>query len=136
MSEANYLDGDNFSVHFVWRIPNGDFIRAIFKVEVLLQDELSEKYVVQLNEFIAGRQETSDGEMRPLESVARDYWQLVSNLTGHRISLAFEVDDGRPLWLRLETLTGEHDFFRRLDEYPPKRARKVAGLSTRPRSSE
>jgi hypothetical protein len=44
------------------------------------------------------------------------YWQLVAELVGRRISLSYEAGDGRPLWLRLETLTGEHSFFSRLDD--------------------
>jgi hypothetical protein len=43
----------------------------------------------------------------------------VNSLSGNKISLAYEADDGRPLWLRLETLTGEHNFFHRLNELPP-----------------
>lgn len=119
MPEANYQVGEIFRVQFVWRIPNGDFLRAIFTAEVLLQDDVSDKYVVRLLEFVSGRQEAPDGSARPLENVARDYWALVNQLEGRKISLAFEADDGRPLWLRLETLTGEHNFFRRLNELPP-----------------
>lgn len=120
MPEANYVVGDKFRLHFVWRIPSEDYLRAIFEAEVLHVDDLSNKYVVLLSEFLAGRQESSDGEMRSLEDVARDYWSLVAGLARRRISIAFEADDGRPLWLRLETLTGEHNFFRRLNEMPEK----------------
>jgi hypothetical protein len=119
MAESNYELGETFSVQFIWRISSGDFLRALFLVEVLHQDTVSDKYVVRLNEFLAGRQEDREGNMRSLDEVARDYWYLVDNLTGRKVSLAFEVDDGRPLWLRLETLTGEHNFFRRLNELPP-----------------
>jgi hypothetical protein len=119
MLEANYEIGETFRVQFVWRLPDMDFLRAIFEAEVLHRDQISSKYVVRLTKFVAGRQETVDGTMRPLEEVAREYWELVDQLTGRKISLAFETDDGRPLWLRLETLTGEHNFFRRLNELPP-----------------
>ena len=81
-------------------------------------DEVSEKYVVRLKEFLAGRQEDSEGNMRPVEEVSHDYWALVAGLAGRKIAIAYEVDDGRPLWLRLETLTGEHNFFQRLNELP------------------
>jgi hypothetical protein len=81
-------------------------------------DELSHKYVVNLAEFVAGRQEDSRGDMRSPEEVSRDYWAKVINLTGHKIAVAYESDDGRPLWLRFETLTGEHNFFSRLNELP------------------
>jgi hypothetical protein len=110
--------GDNFRVQFVWRIPNGDFLRALFGVEILAQDILSEKYVILLRDFLAARQESEDGEMRSLDEVNKEYWGMVSSLAGKKISLAFEADDGRPLWLRLETLTGEHNFFSRLNELP------------------
>jgi hypothetical protein len=126
MQDANFVVGDKFRLHFVWRIPNEDYLRAIFEVEVLHLDELSNKYVVLLSEFVAGRQESSDGEMRSMEDVTRDYWSLVAGLAGRRISIAFEADDGRPLWLRLETLTGEHNFFRRLNELPDKFASRPA----------
>lgn len=120
MPEANYRIGEIFHVQFVWRIPDGDFLRAIFTAEVLLIDDISDKYVVLLTEFVSGRQEAPDGSMRSLEDVAKDYWARVKQLEDRKISLAFEADDGRPLWLRLETLTGEHNFFRRLNELPPK----------------
>jgi len=119
MNKANYDLGETFNVQFIWRIPSSDFLRALFAVEVLHQDFVSDKYVVRLNEFLAGRQEDAEGNMRSPDEVARDYWYLVDKLTGRKISLAFEVDDGRPLWLRLETLTGEHNFFSRLNELPP-----------------
>jgi hypothetical protein len=118
MPESRYNVGEFFRTQFVWRVPSGDFLRAIFEVEVLHLDHVSDKYVVRLEEFRAGRQETSEGETLPVEETSKDYWVLVNALTGHRISLAFEVDDGRPLWLRFETLTGEHNFFRRLNELP------------------
>jgi hypothetical protein len=118
MAEANFEIGETFSVQFIWRIPSRDFLRALFLVEVLHQDSVSDKYVVRLKEFLAGRQEDKEGNMRSLDEVARDYWYLVDKLTGRKISLAYEVDDGRPLWLRLETLTGEHNFFTRLNELP------------------
>jgi hypothetical protein len=89
-------------------------------------DPESGKYVVLLKELLAGRQEDAQGEMRPLEEVDRDHWQQVFELAGRRISVAYEADDGRPLWLRLETLTGEHNFFNRLNEIPPQLAKILA----------
>lgn len=126
MVEANYDIGESFKVHFVWRIPNGDFLRAIFLAEVQKLDSDSDKYVVLLRDFLAGRQEDSQGEMRPAEEVDRQQWQRVVKLAGRRISVAYEADDGRPLWLRLETLTGEHNFFSRLNEIPPQLAKILA----------
>ena len=107
--------GEIFRVQFVWHIPEGDYLRAIFNAEILNRDFSSEKYLLRLTEFLAGRQETADGEMRPVEEVSRDYWSLVNQLTGHIVVLAFEAADGRPLHLRFATLTGEHNFFYRFD---------------------
>jgi hypothetical protein len=126
MVEANYEVGQTFNVQFVWRTPDRDFLRAFFQAEVLKLDPESGKYIVMLKEFMAGRQEDAQGVMRPLEEVDRDLWALVSNLAGRRISVAYEADDGRPLWLRLETLTGEHNFFSRLNEIPPELAKILA----------
>ena len=125
---ADHKDvGDKFRVQFIWRIPDGDFLRALFAVEILAQDILSEKYVVLLKDFMAARQESDEGEMRSLDEVDKEYWGMVSSLVGKRISLAFEADDGRPLWLRLETLTGEHNFFSRLNELPAAFSRQERG---------
>ena len=118
MNGANYAVGNTFHIQFVWRIPSEDYLRAIFSAEVLTLDDLSNKYVVLLVEFMAGRQESSKGEMRAVDEVARDYWSLVAGLGGRKIAVAYEADDGRALWLRLETLTGEHNFFSRLNELP------------------
>lgn len=129
MLESGFEIGQSFNVQFVWRIPNGDFLRAIFRVKVLKLDPESGKYVVVLEKFLAGRQEDAQGEMRRPESVDKEHWSLVTDLVGRRISLAYEADDGRPLWLRLETLTGEHNFFNRLNEIPPQLARILAERS-------
>lgn len=129
MIDANYDVGQSFDVQFVWRVPDGDYLRAIFRAEVLKLDSVSGKYIVSLDKFLAGRQETPDGEMRPQEEVAKQYWAQVASLVGRKISLAYEADDGRPLWLRLETLTGEHNFFRRLNELPPQLARILSERS-------
>lgn len=118
MSEAHYGVGESFNVQFVWRIPDGDFLRALFEAEVTHVDDVSGKYVLYLREFKAARQEKADGMTLGVEELNREYWTLVAGLVGRKISLAFEADDARPLWLRLDTLTGAHDFFSRLDEFP------------------
>lgn len=117
MTEPQYGVGETFSVQFVWRIPDGDFLRAVFEAEVLYLDEAVGKYVLKLGKFTAARQEEADGSTKAVEELHREYWTLVAALSGRSISLAFEADDTRPLWLRLETLTGEHDFFTRLDDF-------------------
>jgi hypothetical protein len=114
MPTAKYQIGDTFPVQFVWKLPEGDFLRAVFEAEVRHIDGSTNKYVVELRKLVAGRQESESGEMRSVDELARDYWRLVGRIPGKKVSLAFEVEDGRPLWLRLTTLTGEHKFFDRL----------------------
>ena len=116
MSTAPYRIGDSFSIQFVWHLPNGDYVRAVFTADVLAIDKVAEKYTIFLRELIAGRQESAAGQMRPTAALTREYWELVGRLQGRRIIIAFEGADGRPLHLRLETLTGEHNFFFRFEE--------------------
>ena len=115
--------GDSFHVQFVWQIPEseenvrGDIIRAVFNAEILAIIEEAEKYLVRLTEFVAGKQESADGQtIRPQPDLAFDYWQMVVALQQQRVTLAWEVADGRALQMRLTTLTGEHDFFRRYNQ--------------------
>ncbi len=115
MPLANYQPGDNFSVQFVWQLPDGDFIRAIFRAQVLGLDAQLDRYLVKLDELEAGRQESASGEQRPKVMLSQTYWRMVGDLLGKRVYLAYEVEDGRPIRLRLDTLTQEHSFFTRLD---------------------
>ena len=115
MPTANYQKGDSFPVQFVWKLPDGDYVRAVFTAVVLDIVPLADKYIVRLQELVGGRQESSTGEMRPVEELTRAYWQMVGRLQGRRVTIAFESDTGQSLYMRLETLTGEHDFFFRLD---------------------
>jgi hypothetical protein len=115
MPLANYEPGATFPLQFVWQLPDGDFIRAIFDAEVLALDESLDRYLLRLTALKAGRQESATGEMRPREALSRDYWAMAGRLVGKRVYLAYEVDDGRPIRLRLDTLTLEHSFFTRLD---------------------
>lgn len=118
MPVANYNPGESFPVHFVWQLPDGDFIRAVFRAEVLGHDESLDRYLLRLAELLVGRQETAQGEMRPKEEMALPYWKMVTQLVGKRVYLAYEVDDGKPIRLRVDTLTQEHRFFRMLDDLP------------------
>ena len=129
MTEAPHKIGNVINIQFIWRIPDGDLLRAVFTAELQRIDQLSEKYVVELKKWLAGKQESSKGSLRPLEQVSRDNWALVARLAGQRISLSFEASDGRPLWLRYETLTGEHNYFRRLNELPPVIKLKLKDIS-------
>ncbi len=116
MPEANYQPGESFPIQFVWELPDGDYVRAIFRAEVETLDFSLDRYLLRLAGLTAGRQETPAGEMRPQEALSATYWRMVGDLVGKRVYLAFEVDDGRPIKLRLDTLTQEHSFFTRLDD--------------------
>lgn len=113
MIKPTYKIGDSFPVHFVWRLPNNDYLRAIFETTVVDLHHDTARYLLSLDKFAAGRQESPEGEMRPPEEIDKEHWQLVHNLTGRKIDLAYEIDDGKPISLRLSTLTLEHQFFRR-----------------------
>ncbi len=113
MHVANYSIGETFAVQFAWHLPHGDYIRAVFEAKVLDLVEPAEKYVVQLARLVAGRQEDEDGRLRGTDDFSRDYWALVSKLVGRKITVAYEVDDSRAVHMRLETLTGEHNYFYR-----------------------
>ena len=88
----------------------------MFQADVLELVPAADKYVVRLGQLLAGREETVDGEAKPSEALSRDYWALVGHLIGRTITLAYEADDGRALYLRLTTLTGEHNFFTRYED--------------------
>ena len=113
-----YQPGDEFQVHFVWQLADGDFLRALFAARVLALDLSRDRYLLRLERFVAGSQEMPDGKPRPIERLEGPYWDMVKAIAGKRIHLAFEADDGRPIRLRLATLTGEHTFFSRLDDLP------------------
>ena len=113
MTTAHYGVGESFALQFAWHLPEGDYIRAVFKAEVLDLVPQADKYIVLLRSLEAGRQEDEDGRMRPTDQYAREYWAMVANLVGRRITIAYEADDSRALHLRLATLTGEHNFFTR-----------------------
>jgi hypothetical protein len=116
MIAPNHQVGDIFTVQFVWQLPDGDFLRAIFEAEVLALDANLDRYLLRLQQLVAGRQETAEGLARPETELAADYWALVGRVVGKKIYLAYEADDGRPLRVRLATLTGEHTFFTRLED--------------------
>ncbi|HZD11240.1 MAG TPA: hypothetical protein VE553_07845 [Candidatus Binatia bacterium] len=118
MPIANYQRGEEFPVQFVWQLPDGDYVRAIFRAQVLALDSRLDRYLLRLAELEAGRQEDSAGKARAKDELSREYWAMVGALTGKRVYLAYEVDDGRPIRLRLDTLTQEHSFFTRLDDQP------------------
>ena len=116
MPTAHYKIGDNFPLQFAWRLPEGDYLRAVFRAKVLDLVPEADKYVVHLSELIAGRQEDGEGTIRPTEAYAREYWELVGGLVGRKITVAYEADDGHALYMRLATLTGEHNYFTRYED--------------------
>jgi len=113
MPTAMYKAGESFPVQFAWRLPDGDYIRAVFRAEVLDFVPAADKYVVRLTELIAGRQEDADGVLRPSDQFDRSYWAMVGRLVGQKLAIAYEVEDGRAVHMRLATLTGEHNYFYR-----------------------
>ena len=116
MTQANFQIDQSFPVQFAWRLPDGGMLYAVFRAEVLDIVPAADKYVARLGALLAGRKTNAAGESLPAEATSRDYWQMVGGLVGKTITVAFEADDGRALYMRLETLTGEHNFFSRYDD--------------------
>jgi hypothetical protein len=116
--EQQYSPGDSFQVQYVWQLPDkGDVLRVFFEAEVLMVVPGAQKYLVRLDRFLAGRQESADGTIiRPRSEMALDYWQRVVGLIGRKVTVAWEVSGGPPIYLRLATLLGEHDFFTRYNK--------------------
>lgn len=116
MPTANYEPGESFSLQFAWRLPDGDYIRAVFEAVVLDLVPQADKYLVRLNRLLAGRQEDSDGNLKQQETFSTEYWSMVDDLVGNKITIAYEADDSRALHMRLATLSGEHNFFTRYED--------------------
>ncbi len=116
MPEAHHQPGQSFSLQFAWRLPEGEYLRAIFQADVLDLVPGADKYIIRLARFLAGREDDAEGQVKPLDELAGKYWDLVRGLAGRTITIAYEADDGRPLYLRLATLTGEHNFFTRYED--------------------
>ena len=112
---AKYTNGDTFLIQFAWRLPNDDYLRTVFEASVLDIVPSADKYIVRLNKLVAGRQESSNGEIRSRDVHSPEYWSFVGKLVGNKIQVAFEVQDGRAVHMRLATLTGEHNFFFRYE---------------------
>jgi hypothetical protein len=116
MPDAHFQPGQSFALQFAWRLPEGDYIRAIYQADVLELAPAADKYIVRLSKLLAGREDDAEGAVKPLETLAGPYWDLARGLVGRKITIAYEADDGRPLYLRLATLTGEHNFFTRYED--------------------
>lgn len=116
MPVAHVEVGGSFPLQFAWHLPSGDYMRAIFEAEVLDLIPEADKYLVRLNKLLAGRQEDSEGDLKPSETFSNEYWSMVNDLTGRKITIAYEADDSRAIHLRMATLTGEHNFFTRYED--------------------
>ncbi len=132
MPEAHYQPGQSFTLQFAWRLPPGDYLRAVFQADVLELVPGADKYVIRLSRLLAGREDDAEGHVKALDALEGEYWDLVRGLTGRTITIAYEADDDRPLYLRLATLTGEHNFFSRYED-----AAVIArGLAARRRAND
>ncbi|MFK7802611.1 MAG: hypothetical protein AB8G95_13335 [Anaerolineae bacterium] len=116
MPTANHEIGEKFHIHFVWKIPNDHYLRALFEATVLDIDLSADRYLIKLPNLLGKREENEAGEALPEDEHTIEYWQMVYKLIGRKAHVAFEVDDGRPLFLRLPTLTLEHKFFTRYSD--------------------
>jgi hypothetical protein len=121
--------GESFPLQFAWRLPDGEILRAVFRADVLDIIPAADKFMVRLTELLAGTQEAPDGTPRDREQFNKLYWARVVALVGNRVTVAFETADGRPVQMRLTTLTGEHDFFWRYNTPPNKNAPETANGS-------
>ncbi len=116
MSNAHYQPGQTFTLQFAWRLSEGDYLRAVFEAEVIDLVPTADKYIIHLRRLLAGREDDPEGSVKPITALEGEYWDLVRGLTGRTLTIAYEADDGRPLYLRLATLTGEHNFFTRYED--------------------
>ena len=116
MPTATFQPGQSFALQFAWRLPEGDYLRAVFQADVEELVPAADKYVVRLSRVLAGREDDAEGEAKSLDALEGDYWDRVRGLVGRKITVAYEAGDGRPLYLRLATLTGEHNFFSRYED--------------------
>jgi len=136
MPKANYTNGETFPVQFAWKLPNQDYLRAVFEAKVLEIVPAADKYIVRLSKLLAGRQETKDGELRNQTEYSQEYWAMVGKLIDNKITIAYEVDDGRALHMRLATLTGEHNFFTRYEKLDEVSAKVQKILDSRKESGQ
>ncbi len=116
MPQAQHQIGETFALQFAWHLPDGDYLRAVFPAEVLDHVPVADKYVVRLGALQAARQEDADGTLRPTADFSSEYWALITDLAGRKLTIAYEAGDGRAVHLRLATLTGEHNYFTRYED--------------------
>lgn len=114
--DATLAVDEQFHLHFVWKLPSEDFIRAVFQVRIIEIQPHEDRYLVQLETFVAGLQEDETGKARPSAEYDKNWWAHIVALTSRYVQVAYEAADGRPLYMRIGTLTGRHAFFFRYDE--------------------
>ena len=90
-------------------------MRAFFKARILETQPEAEKYLVQLDELLAGQEESPGGVILAKEEMSLPYWAMVVGIIKRKVLLAAEVADGRAVRLRLATLLGVHNFFSRYE---------------------
>ena len=110
-TEIIFKIGDSYKIHYVWRLPNDDYIRALFKVTVVEVDLFEERYLARIDALEGAVQEAPDGSRRPAEEMDKVLWRNVLSFVGNLIRVPYESADGRPLHIKYPTLTGEHDYF-------------------------
>ena len=106
MPTAELQIGDSFPLQFAWRLPQGDYLRAVYRANILNLVPEADKYVVRLVKLEAGRQEDEDGNLRPTEMFSRAYWSMAADLVGRKITIAYEADDGRARLDSCQALVG------------------------------
>jgi len=85
MSREVHEVGESFKIQYVWRIESGHFLRALFRARVLGHDDSTDKYILLLEEFVAGRQEDAAGETADTNELAREYWKTVAERLARRL---------------------------------------------------
>lgn len=108
----SYSVGDHFNVQFVWRLPDDDYLRAVFEVAVVEVHLHEQRYLVALTRLLGGIQEAPDGSYRPKEQFTRPLWAKIVAFTDSRVLVAYEAAT-QPLYMRYATLIGEHTYFTR-----------------------
>ena len=111
--QPTHQPGDTVQIQFVWRLPDDDYLRAVFQAEIIAVQSFADRYLLQLTRLQGGLQEAQDGKPRPADEMNANEWARVVGLIGKQVRLAYEATDGRPLYMRYETLSGAHNFFHR-----------------------
>ena len=78
----NLTVGDTFKVHFVWKLPEDEYARALFEAEIIEVQPREDRYLVILREMIGGRQELPDGTLRTREEMPTRYWRRIVGFIG------------------------------------------------------